>query len=150
MRGGFVAYLCAVAGASLLLTWLEIFRSGQMSPGLGVLVWFVSILATFFVAIVMFLPWLLADRIRRWLGWSGPLYFGMMGTVAGFGLGSAAFATVFRPFFDLGDVVPTFSACLAFTMERHGFALAMSGAFGGVLYWLIGERRGISTVDWGL
>ena len=84
--------------------------------------------------LLMLLPWCLMIWISRWLPFRGPVYCACSTAVAAlFAFGS--FGGLFP-----ARGHPTFLEGFALALETSGLPVLVSGAVGGLIYWLIRER----------
>ena len=84
--------------------------------------------------LLMFLPWCLMIGISRWLPFRGPVYCAS-GTALAALLAFGCFGELFA-----ARGHPTFAEGFALAVETSGLPVLISGAVGGLSYWLVHER----------
>jgi MFS superfamily sulfate permease-like transporter len=84
--------------------------------------------------LLMFLPWCLMIGISRWLPFRGPVYCASGTALAAL----LAFGCVGG--FLAAHGHPTFPEGFALAIETSGLPILVSGAAGGLIYWLVRER----------
>jgi hypothetical protein len=87
-------------------------------------------------AVLMFVPWCFALWISRRLQWSGPAFWGCSGAIGAFTV-----VCTLAGLLSVGGSPLTFLEGFESVAESAGVALILSGLLGGVIYWVIAERK---------
>lgn len=84
--------------------------------------------------LLMFLPWCLITGMSRWLPFGGPVYSASGSALAAI----LAWGCLGGLFPARGH--PSFTEGFALALEANGLPVLISGAIGGLIYWLVRER----------